>query len=174
MPLPKKRYWQLGGFLAFAGALLLVGKPAYLIVSAWLHDRHDRVSAQPGNVEDASRLNETHVAEVWPIPGDFAEAEVQLRELLLRARRDKLGVSIAGAKHSMGGHTICPDGIVIDMLPFHRMELDAPAKILRVGAGARWSQVVPFLDAGGLSVGIMQSNNDRRLGGVVPFDESGW
>jgi FAD/FMN-containing dehydrogenase len=145
-----------------------------LIVNAWLNDRHNHRPAPPGHVDDASRLNQTGVAEIWPIPADAVQAEAQLQALLARARAEKLGVSIAGAKHSMGGHSICPDGIVIDMLPFKNMELDAKEKILRVGAGARWSEIVPYLDARGYSVAIMQSNNDFTLGGSLSVNCHGW
>src|SRR6516165_4490165 len=165
MSLRAKRLWLAVGLLSLTGCALVMGTPAYLMVNAWLHDRHDRPATSPGHADDARRLNETLVAEVWPVPADFAQAEAQLQKLLQRARFEKLGVSIAGAKHSMGGHAICPDGIVIDMLPFKHMELDAATKTLRVGAGARWSEIVPFLDARGFSVGIMQSNNDFTVGG---------
>ena len=97
-----------------------------------------------------------------------------MQELLRRARAQNLGVSIAGAKHTMGGHTICPDGIVIDMLPFNRLEFDADRKVLRAGAGARWSEVVPYLDARGHSVAIMQSNNDFSVGGSLSVNCHGW
>ena len=174
MSLRSKRLWLAAGLLSLTGCALVMGTPAYLIVNAWLHDRHDRPATSPGHVDDASRLNQTRVAEVWPVPADSVQAEAQLQNLLQRARIEKLGISIAGAKHSMGGHTICPDGIVIDMLPFKRMELDAATKILRVGAGARWSEIVPFLDARGASVGIMQSNNDFTVGGSLSVNCHGW
>ncbi len=41
-------------------------------------------------------------------------------------------VAIAGTKHSMGGHTIFPGGIILNMLPSNRMELN----LLTVQAGA--------------------------------------
>lgn len=126
------------------------------------------------HVDDASRLNRTRVAEVWSIPAEPAAAERQLRELLQRARAEKLKVAIAGSKHSMGGHTISPDGIVLNMLPFHHLELDAKNSILRAGAGARWSEIIPYLDARGYSVGVMQSNNDFSVGGSISVNCHGW
>src|SRR5437763_9360038 len=100
-------------------------------------------------VDDASRLNATRVAEVWDIPTDPAAAEAQLRDLLRRARQEGRKVSVAGARHSMGGHTIYPDGLVLNMLPFARMELDEGGQLLRVGPGARGSAVTPYPDARG-------------------------
>jgi len=127
-----------------------------------------------GHVDDASRMNQTQVAEVWPIPADRAEAEAQLQALLARARQDQLHVSIAGARHSMGGHTVAPGGVVIDMLPFKRLELNADKKLLTAGAGARWSDIIPFLDARGLSVGVMQSNHNFSVGGSLSVNCHGW
>jgi FAD/FMN-containing dehydrogenase len=169
--LRRKRRLALGCFLVIA----LAGcGPVFLITRAWLGDHHDRQPSAPGNVDDASHLNETRVAEVWKIPSDPQAAEDQLRLLLAQARFRKANVSIAGARHSMGGHTLYPDAIVIDMLPFSHMDLAADKKLLHVGAGARWSQIIPYLDSQGLSVGIMQSNNDFSVGGSISVNCHGW
>src|SRR5581483_2662422 len=121
-----------------------------------------------------SRMNRTRVAEVWSIPADATAAESQLRDLLGRAHTEHLPIAIAGARHSMGGHTISPDGIVINMLPFRHMELDSKNQILKVGAGARWSEIIPYLDARGFSVAIMQSNDNFSVGGSISVNCHGW
>lgn len=128
----------------------------------------------PGYADDASRLNPTQVKEVWTIPADPTEAEEQLRLLLARAANDGLKVSIAGAGHTMGGHTLYPGGIVLDMLPFRGLRLDSGRKLLRAGAGARWSEALPYLDRQGRSIEIMQSNNDFTVGGTVSVNAHGW
>ncbi|HZZ29235.1 MAG TPA: FAD-binding oxidoreductase [Pirellulales bacterium] len=145
-------------------------------------DRPTRIHAQPADhlnppsdyIDDASGLNRTHVAEVWSIPPDAKSAEQQLGQLLAKAQSENRHVSVAGARHSMGGHTIYPDGIVIDMLPFNHLELNAEQKILHAGAGARWSQIIPYLDAQGLSVAVMQSFNDFSVGGSISVNAHGW
>jgi FAD/FMN-containing dehydrogenase len=164
--------------LALLLFLLTVGiigcKSVVLWVNAWLNDKPVVEALSPGTTDDASRLNATRVTEVWSIPADIAAAETQLRQLLKRARAEKLTVAVAGARHSMGGHTFSPDGIVLDMLPFRHMQLDAGRQILHVGAGARWSQVVPYLDSLGYSPAIMQSNNDFSVGGSISVNCHGW
>ena len=155
-------------------AAIVVARPTYLWVTAWLLDRPAADDTPAGYVNDASRLNQTHVAEVWSIPSDPTDAESQLRALLSRARAERLRVAIAGARHSMGGHTIYPDGIIVDMLPFHRMELDAGKRILRVGAGARWSEIIPYLDARGFSISVMQASHDFSVGGSLSVNCHGW
>ena len=83
-------------------------------------------------------------------------------------------VSIAGARHSMGGHTIYPDGIVIDMLPWNHMELDEGRNILNVQAGAIWKDIIKYLDERGRSVAVMQSNNSFSVGGSISVNCHGW
>ena len=46
--------------------------------------------------------------------------------------------------------------------------------MLHAGAGARWSQIVPWLDERGYSVAIMQSNNDFSVGGSSSVNCHGW
>src|SRR5262245_46235460 len=99
----------------------LVAKPLYHLTRTALRDKKHVEPVPAGFVDDASRLNQTAVAEVWDIPTDPVAAEQQLRDLLQRARRDGLRVSIAGARHTMGGHTIYPGGVALNMLPFRRM-----------------------------------------------------
>jgi FAD/FMN-containing dehydrogenase len=174
---PARRARRRLGIALAALVLIAVGVagfPSFFWTRAWLGDKPVVEVLPAGYVDDASRLNRTHVAETWSIPSDPEAAEVQLRELIRHARAERLPIAIGGARHSMGGHTIAPEGVVVDMLPFNHMELDAQRKILRVGAGARWSQVIPYLDARGFSVAIMQSNNDFSIGGSVSVNCHGW
>jgi FAD/FMN-containing dehydrogenase len=167
--------WRIWLALGLAIALAaLFGKPLYFFMEAWLRDKPGPKELPPGYIDDASRMNRAHVAEVWPIPADPAAAESQLRDLIKLARSKRVRVSIAGARHSMGGHTIYPEGIALDMLPFNHMELNAETQTLRVGAGARWSEIVPYLDSRGYSVAIMQSNNNFSVGGSISVNCHGW
>ena len=74
----------------------------------------------------------------------------------------------------MGGHTIYPDGIVVDMRPLATMELDEATNVLHVGAGALWHDVLAYLDPRGRSVGVMQSNNSFTVGGSISVNCHGW
>ena len=153
--------------------LLFLIRPAYLWLSAWRADQPVFDTRTAGTVNDASRQNQTHVTEVWRIPADVADAEIELRKVLERRGHKECECRLP-ERHSMGGHTIYPGGIVLDMLPFSRMELDARGGTLRVGAGARWSQVIPFLNSHGFSVGIMQSNDNFSVGGSLSVNCHGW
>ena len=173
VPQPKRRWKRVIAILAVVAAVS-VARPAWHLLSTAWNDSTEVEVVPPGQVDDASRLNQTAVAEVVDVPVKIGRAEEQLTELLARARRDGLRVSIAGARHSMGGHTIYPGGLAINMLPHNRMTLDEEREILRVGAGALWSDIIPFLDARGRSVAVMQSNNSFSVGGSLSVNCHGW
>lgn len=159
------------GLLAIA---IVATRPVFHLVSTAWRDVNELEKHPPGVVDDASRMNRTAVAEVWPIPSDAKEAERQLVELLKHAQQRGLRVSIAGARHSMGGHSIYPNGIFIDTLPFNRMQLDEKSGLLHVQAGARWNEVIPYLNQRGRSVSIMQSDNSFSVGGSISVNCHGW
>jgi FAD/FMN-containing dehydrogenase len=168
-----RRIFFCGVLLVLLLGILLAHPFFHLARTAW-NDRNQISPVPSGKANDASRLDETSVAEIWKIPDDEDAAEKQLAELLEYARTNHLKISIAGARHSMGGHTIYPGGIVIDMLPFNRMALDETRNILHVQAGARWFEVIRFLNAHGRSVAVMQSNDDFSIGGSLSVNCHGW
>ena len=172
-----KKPWRRVCFclvLLITALLVVLARPVlHLMRTAW-NDRNE-ISAIPSvRTDDASRLDETNVVKIWEIPNDEAAAKKQLANLLEYARTNHLKVSIAGARHSMGGHSIYPNGIVINMLPFNRMALDETRYILHVQAGARWRDVIKFLNASGCSVAVMQSNDDFSIGGSLSVNCHGW
>src|SRR6266566_359596 len=169
----RRRIWVLlaAGFVVLG---FVVGRPILHLMRVTWKDT-DQIQKLPlGYVDDVSRMNKTKVSEVWDVPGDGLAAEEQLGELLRKAQAAGLRVSIAGARHSMGGHTIYPGGIMINMLPFNRMKLDEERNILHVQAGARWSEIIPYLDKRGRSIEVMQSDNSFTVGGSVSVNCHGW
>src|SRR5579875_2605077 len=59
-------------------------------------------ATRPNVADDMSRMDATGVRQLWDVPSEESAAEASLRDLLRRARTDRLHVSIAGASHSMG------------------------------------------------------------------------
>lgn len=153
---------------------LLIGRPLIHIAQTAWQDTEAREPPPKGFADDASRMNLTEVNEVWPVPLDTKAAETQLAQVFARAHREGLRISIAGARHSMGGHTLVPDGIMVDMTPFNKMELNEKQTLLHVQAGAKWSEIIPWLDQRGKSVAIMQSNNSFTVGGSVSVNCHAW
>ena len=154
--------------------LLLVGPPLLHLARVVYLDRKAIEDLPAGYADDISRMNKTRVTEIWNVPSDPGKAEEELRELLRKAQTAGLHVSIAGARHSMGGHTIYPGGIVINMLPLKAMELDQRKSLLHIQAGAKWADVIPYLDRFGRSIEVMQSDNSFTVGGSLSVNAHGW
>src|SRR5947209_4357314 len=139
-----------------------------------LNDRDELEGMPNGFVDDASRLNRTRVSEVRSVAGLRGDPEEQLCAHLQHARARKLPLSIAGTRHTMGGQTFTPGGIILDMLGLHKMQLDEQRNILHVQAGARWSNVLSYLHERGCSIKVMQSNNSFSVGGSLSANSHGW
>ena len=170
----KRRLLALLALTALVAGAALLARPAFHLARTVSHDTGARAPLPPGFTDDASRLNQTKVAEIWRPEGAATDPERELAALLAQARADGLRVSIAGARHTMGGHTIYPGGVVVDMSGWNSMRLDGARGILKVGAGALWSEVIPYLDARGMSVAVMQSNNSFSVGGSISVNCHGW
>ena len=151
-------------------AVILARPVAHLGLTAFA-DRGTLPLPPGGFVDDASGLSATR-AEVHAIVPEAAEE--QLRELVARARAEQCGLSIAGARHTMGGQTSSSGGFVADMAEMKEMHLSADGSLLTVGAGAHWSAVIPYLHARGRSVAVMQSNSSFSVGGSLSANAHGW
>jgi hypothetical protein len=154
--------------------ILLIARPAGYITYNWLKDVPADSTLQKGYANDASHLNKTAVDSIVKVAAEPEAAIKQLAALVQTAAAAGKKISIAGAQHSMGGHTIYPDGLLIDMKSFNWMQLDSMRNLLTVGSGALWSSVIPYLDRYGRSVAVMQSNNSFSVGGSVSVNCHGW
>jgi FAD/FMN-containing dehydrogenase len=99
---------------------------------------------------------------------------MQIAQLVKSAGKTGKKISIAGAQHTMGGHTIYPDGIFLDMKAMNHLQVDTIKNILTAGSGATWAQIIPYLDRAAKSVAIMQSNNSFTVGGSISANCHGW
>jgi FAD/FMN-containing dehydrogenase len=154
--------------------LLMLARPTLHLFTTIVKDIDERQALPPNVVDDASRLNATTMHAVHRIGVEYADPELQLIELLAAAREGERCVSIAGARHSMGGHTIFPDGIMLDMSGMNAMEINEDRSVLTVQAGATWDEVIAFLRPLGRSVSIMQSNDSFSVGGSLSVNCHGW
>jgi FAD/FMN-containing dehydrogenase len=169
--------WRLAVCLIALLLVAAIARPTVHIVRTALRERaFGKLTPAwgPTTVEDVSRLNRTRVRAIERLPGDEAAAIDMLRRLLREAREQHLSVSVAGARHSMGGQTFTPEGIVVDMLPLRAMALDKERQLLHVQAGAKWEDVIPFLGAQGLAVSVMQSDSPFTVGGSLSVNCHGW
>ncbi|MGV2884014.1 FAD-binding oxidoreductase [Paenibacillus taichungensis] len=140
-----------------------------LILCMWTYWRTDSDDQNPYLITDYSRLHPVKVERV--VEG---HEEQQLVELLRDARERNLTISIAGQRHSQGGHTYYKDGIVIDMTSYNKvLEINADAKKVRVQAGATWADVQRAINPYGLAVKNMQSQNIFTVGGSISVNAHG-
>lgn len=167
----KKKHWY---YVLTAFALLLLLSPVFYYLSIRLGE-DDSINAIPhGYTNDASQLNLTRMDTIIAVPRGKMEIQEQLRGILEFARKNHLKISIAGAKHSMGGHTMYPGGILLNMLPYKHMELDTISNVLTIGSGALWEDAIRFLDMYGRSVAVMQAFSSFSVGGTISVNGHGW
>jgi decaprenylphospho-beta-D-ribofuranose 2-oxidase len=149
-------------------AVLAIG---YVVVALFLPLFHSTPPPEPLDVvNDVARLNRTSVREVI-----HATNEDEIRNAVLGAAKNGIKVTIAGKRHSMGGQTLYPDSIALDMLQFNKiLSLDETNKILTVQSGATWSSIQEFLNPHGLAVLAMQGPNVFTVGGSMSVNAHGW
>ena len=120
-------------------------------------------------INDVSRLNPTFVKEIYTV-----RDEEGLREKILEAKRLGLKISMAGQKHSQGGHQFSEGGLVLDMLQFNRiLSLDKENKVIKVQSGATWDQIQRYINPFGLALKVMQTSNIFTVGGSISLNIHG-
>ncbi|MZQ87131.1 FAD-binding protein [Paenibacillus sp. 5J-6] len=131
--------------------------------------QNDTLDQDPYLITDYSRLHPVKVTSV--VKG---HEEEQLRSILREAKEKNLTISIAGQRHSQGGHTYYKDSVVIDMTSFNRvLAFDPKQKQIRIQAGATWKDVQDYVNPYGLAVKTMQSQNIFTLGGSLSVNAHG-
>jgi FAD/FMN-containing dehydrogenase len=125
---------------------------------------------RPGAVvlDDVTRMNATTV-------GVLVEPRTQedvLRALAL-ARRTGARVCVRGTKHSMGGHSLVPQGVALDMRWVAHVAYDADSGTVTAGAGATWADVIVALNPHGKTPRTLQSYCSFSVGGTVAVNAHG-
>ncbi len=120
-------------------------------------------------LDDVSRLNRTRVGEVLRL-----HSEEDLVGAVRRARELGIKVSIAGKKHSQGGHAFFRDSMHLDMTAFDKViAFDESEKTIRVQSGVTWKQIQDHVNPHGLAVAVMQSSNIFTVGGSLSANAHG-
>jgi FAD/FMN-containing dehydrogenase len=125
-------------------------------------------------LNDASELSPTPVASHVSITRETRSDVVdRVRKAMTDARAANRPLIASTARHSMGGHSLAKDGVVVT-LDQEWLEPNTVARTYRVGAGTRWSVVIAKLDAVGFSPAVMQSNNDFGVASTFSVNAHGW
>ncbi|MCH7663694.1 MAG: FAD-dependent oxidoreductase [Chloroflexi bacterium] len=107
----------------------------------WLSVNQHEINSKSVLINDVSRLYPVYVAEI--VKHDQVAG---LQEALLAARNNNLKVSIAGSRHTQGGHTYYEDAVVLDMTEFNEIiSLDQENKIITVQSGITWKEIQEYI-----------------------------
>ncbi len=153
--------------VALAAAVLLA---LALYASTFVISYEDLFRAEDPLVRsDVARLAPARVERV-----DTVREVDQLRAVLRDARQRGLKVSISGSRHSQGGHTYTPGGVVLNMRGFNRVRaVDPVALTITVESGATWDEVQRAIAPRGLALKVMQSSNIFTVGGTLSANAHG-
>jgi FAD/FMN-containing dehydrogenase len=88
-------------------------------------------------------------------------------------REHDLGVAVRGGSHSTPGYSTCDGGIVIDLRPMNRIQVDPAGGTARVQGGAVWAELDAATQEHGLAV-TGGRVSDTGVGGLALGSGSGW
>ena len=120
-------------------------------------------------VNDISRMNPTYVKEII-----LADSIEKIQNVIKRANKENLKVSMAGTKHSQGGHAFYDGALLLDMTGLNKiLSLDTSNKIIHVQSGVTWAQIQDFINPHNLAIRAMQSSNIFTVGGSMSSNVHG-
>lgn len=161
-------------YLMILGIIIFISIPVFHLIKTYFNEDNKESKVPKGYTNDVSELNLTKVDSIIDVPSSKTEIVKQLKEILIYSKINKIPVSIAGAKHSMGGHTMYPNGIILNMRPYKQMQIDTINNILTIGSGALWEDAIKYLDSFDKSIAIMQAFSSFSIGGSISVNGHGW
>ncbi|WP_290845011.1 FAD-binding protein [Flavobacterium sp.] len=165
----KKIIW--GGI---AIVVLFLSFPIVFVAKTAFGEDGQKLPIPKGFSNDASELSLTRIDSIVNVEKSPDSIVLQLKALRAYAKKNHKPISIAGARHSMGGHTMFRDGIVVNMRPYNQMSFDSKTDILTIGSGALWEDAINYLDKFDKSVAVMQAFSSFSIGGSISVNGHGW
>ena len=120
-----------------------------------------------GVINDASCLNKTEIYGIVEV-----HSVDDIAKTLAFARDNKLSVTTAGVRHSMGGQAFRKGGIVLDMRSFNKIVLNEASRSVTVQPGATWHDIQNALHPR-FAVRAMQSTDIFSVGGSISVNAHG-
>src|SRR5947209_11448913 len=100
---------------ALAAIFLVVLAYVALVARAWVSESGSSLPEPLAGQSDFSRLTYAKPAETIRPDGDPKRAIQQLQDLVRQTVSQNGRITIAGSRHSMGGHTLLDNSVCIDM-----------------------------------------------------------
>jgi len=135
----------------FAGTVLTPGDDRYDAARAVFNGAIDR---RPALIAEAT---------------DARDAAAALEQ----GREERLPIAVRAGGHSGAGYGVVDDGLVIDVRPMQRVEVDLAARTVRAGAGLTWAQLDAATQAHGLAVTGGRISH-TGVAGLTLGSGSGW
>ncbi|MEM9773991.1 MAG: FAD-binding oxidoreductase, partial [Chloroflexota bacterium] len=120
-----------------------------------------------GTINDASCLNRTAIHGAVRV-----ETEEDVLQAISYAKENDLRVSIAGVRHSMGGHAFAAGAVILDMMNFNNIDLNEEAMTVTVQTGATWHQIQNQIHPQ-YAITAMQSTDIFSVGGSISVNAHG-
>lgn len=109
-----------------------------------------------------------------PVPVWAISRPSDVENVIKALRRAEGPVSVGGGHFSMGGQTVSPGSLHMDMRSLNQIVSFSPVqKTIRVQAGIRWCDIQQFIDPHGLAVKIMQTYANFTVGGSLSVNAHG-
>lgn len=120
-------------------------------------------------VTDAGKLLPTKMKIVHNV-----RSTRELQQWIKEANKTGETIAIAGMQHSQGGHTLYPEGTLLDMKGYNKiLAFDPGAKTITVQSGVTWADIQQKINPYGLSIKVMQSQNIFTVGGSISVNVHG-
>ncbi|MDX5474347.1 MAG: FAD-binding oxidoreductase [Bacillaceae bacterium] len=120
-------------------------------------------------IHDVSRLFPEKVLKI--VEGREQES---IEEAVKYAQENNLKISIAGTRHSQGGHAFYKDSVWIDMSHYNKiLNFNEEEKTITVQSGVTWADIQEYVNPYDLSVKVMQSSNIFSVGGSLSSNVHG-
>lgn len=89
------------------------------------------------------------------------------------AKQNNIKIAIKTGGHSQGGQWALNDGLILNLAPYKRLEVNAGVKTITARAGNTWEEIQKEIDPHGLAVQVMQSSNIFPVGGTIGMNAHG-